>query len=53
MVRDMAVSPGGCLPKRMEGQARAVRPGIEADVAHQAGRQIARHAAQDAVAVPG
>ncbi|EIE51688.1 hypothetical protein C357_07106 [Citreicella sp. 357] len=37
----------------MEGQARTVRPGIKADVAHQVRRQVARNAARDAVPVPG
>jgi hypothetical protein len=45
----------GCFssPERVEGQARTVRPRIETDVAHQVGRQVARNAARDAVAVPG
>jgi hypothetical protein len=40
-------------PERVGGQTRAFGPWIETDVAHQMRRQIARHAARDAVAVPG
>ena len=47
------MSPDGGSPERVEGHVRAFRPGIEADVAHQMRRQVARHATRNAAAVPG